>query len=136
MQALGEENSFEVVVHRVPLIGKQRFDTVVPVHVDGVAEQEHAFAFGAKAQQHGFLLIGDVGQHLVGGIGNRFVGKRQFCERAEIVTELLGADEAKTELVHQLLSLSLVVSFKIGSQSEIGKCLLTGDAVQADQYVA
>ena len=73
MQPVGEIDALKHVVGTPGAIVEEMVGAESPVHIVGIAEQEHAVV-AAQAEQPLLLLVGDGGEQRIPGSDNRRVG--------------------------------------------------------------
>ena len=89
------------------LIRKEMLHAIIPVYINGIAQEEEAVTSLLQLQEPLLFLIRNLHQHLVGSIDNLFIRHISFCQLTGCITECFGGNHSNTQFTHQLHPLTL-----------------------------
>ena len=101
MQPVGEIDALKHVVGTPGAIVEEMVGAESPVHIVGIAEQEHAVV-AAQTEQALLLLVGDGGEQRIPGSDNLGVGGWHSGDASHLTAELGGGGVAYLYVVKQV----------------------------------
>ena len=80
---------------------------IIPMHINGITQEEEAIASLLQLQESLLFLIRNLHQHLVGSIDDLFIRHISSCQLTGCIAECFGGNHSHTQFAHQLHPLTL-----------------------------
>ena len=80
MHSLREETVLEIILYPMVLIREEMLHAIIPMHINGIAQEEEAVTSLLQLQESLLFLIRNLHQHLVGSIDDLFIRHISSCQ--------------------------------------------------------
>ena len=87
MHSLREETVLEIILYPMVLIRKEMLHAIIPMNINGIAQEEEAVTSLLQLQESLLFLIRNLHQHLVGSIDDFFIRHIGPCQLTGCIAE-------------------------------------------------